>query len=420
MNNTRLLGLAVVMVLLLVAVAGGGYAAGDDGNDDSYTVVIYNPAPEGFESLFGSFLLHLEALGYGNDTTNMIVAADGDGLAKALAQDVNLILSVPGEAVFKAGVDLGDIPVVFAPARDPVAAGMVETLEAPGGQATGVLMADLTAARFNWLLELVPDAQTVYVVSAADADDLDAQRAAVDEAADEAGVALVMAEADLNAAVDALPDDIDAVFLLASARAPLGAEWPQAALAHNLPLVVGSTVTLTAPLGPVLSYEHDLDAIGAQAAELAAQILDGAAPGDVPVVEGATWLTLDRRIAEAIGLDVPGELLDTANEVLTVETAGELPPLEPVGDMAAAGGACNARLVHPGGENIVCLNVPCDVPLDAGFIRYEDREPVDACPTEGVIGTCEMGTFDMLHYDGEVSAVQRGCVMLMGEWVAPE
>jgi putative ABC transport system substrate-binding protein len=65
-----------------------------------------------------------------------------------------------------------------------------------------------------------------------------------------------------------------------------------------------------------MSYGSDLNAAGNQAARLADQILRGSSPDDLPVETPEFFLTLNLNTAEAIGLEIPDEVLRQADTII--------------------------------------------------------------------------------------------------------
>ena len=424
MKQARLL-----LAVLLLALAAG--FAGTSQAQDSFTVVIYNGLPGIFDDGIAGFQAEMAELGYVEDETiTYAVATNGDELTEALAGGADLVVSIPGGIIFSSGVAVRDTPLLFIGSRDPVADRLVASLETPGGSITGVMVDPALEMRLDALALLLPEVETVYVVTDSSTAGTEAQVEALETLAADRELTLVIADAPMgdadaaDAAVEGIPEDADAIFLINAGPVSV---WPRVAVANALPLLSDS-VGSPMEYGAVLAHVMSMDGAGTVAAGMADQILQGANPAELAVEAAPVDLIIDQRIADAVGVELPDDLIEAAVVVFNAEMVGELPPLEvesPAsngdGDMtAASGAACDAILQHPGGKNAICIPMDCEVPLDSAIVRYLDRVPADECPTEGLIGICSMEAFDMYHYDGEVSAVQRGCTMLQGEWSDPE
>lgn len=395
--------LSVVLVTLLVAVGLVSVAAQDDAVPAH--VVLYVEGPLNFDAAVEGFQAELEALDYvAGETVMYTIANDAEALTAALETGATLVVSFPGDAVFDAGVDLGDTPVIFVGAR-----------LLPDGAGTGVLQPDVTFERLALALNLVPDADTIYVAYDSTPHLPEMALTTVAEVIEERGLDLAIADVAFDdaeavaTAIDAIPAEADMIFIVTPAAAPVGAEWSAAAFDRGVPLVL----EYAAEFPVLMTYGADFAAMGAQAGSLAYAVLGGVSPGVLQVMVAAPVLTINTVLADQIGVAIPDELLNLAVLVDVVnEAAGAAPDDAPAAEL----GACQATLTHPGGTNAICMNVSCDVPLDSAFIQYVDRVPVESCTDEGLIGTCEMEAFTMFHYDGAVDAVARGCVMLMGTW----
>ena len=81
---------------------------------------------------------------------------------KLVARSVNVLVAVGGDASARAAkAATSTVPIVFTISGDPVEAGLVQSINRPGGNATGCLVlttAELDAKRLEFLSEIVPGA----------------------------------------------------------------------------------------------------------------------------------------------------------------------------------------------------------------------------------------------------------------------
>jgi len=226
--------------------------------------------------------------------------------------------SLPGAIAAKNATST--IPIVFSFGADPVAAGLVSNLARPGGNITGVsvLNVELVPKRMDLLCELVPDARVVALLvnpnnPASERQIRDAQAAAqargVEIAVVRAGSEREIGDAFILLAerkVAALLVGTDPVF--ATQRDQLVA----LASRHAVATIFGFATT-----GALISYGPNLLATNRQVGVYAGRILKGEKPGDLPVVQPATFeLVVNTTTARALGLTIPRSILARADEVI--------------------------------------------------------------------------------------------------------
>ena len=215
------------------------------------------------------------------------------------------------------------IPIVFLTAADPVEAGLVASLNRPGGNLTGVsiLNVELGAKRLELLHELVPSASIVALLinpthPAAETASKDLQAAART-----IGLEFLV----LHASTE---HDFDTVFAtLAQVRAGalvIGADAyfvsrseQLAALTvhHAVPAISLSREFAVA--GGLMSYGTSVVDAYRQLAIYAGRILKGEKPADLPMQQiTKVELIINLKTAKALGLTIPLPLLGRADEVI--------------------------------------------------------------------------------------------------------
>ncbi len=291
----------------------------------TYTIGIINLAPD-LESTVAGFKEGMTGLGY-IEGENITYIYDGpvDGIEKldAVAQglvegDVDLILSLTTpatQAAQRATADT-DIPVVFVPVNDPVGAGIVDSLKHPGGNITGVTFGVQEARRLEWLMQVVPAIEQIYIPY--NPEDRSAVLAleTVSAAAKKLGVELIPREArnteEITAAIENIPEEADAIFIL-----PDGLVTARFADFVELQLPTsGPNPGLLESAGALTSYGIEQVSSGKQAARLVDQIFRGVKPADLPVELGTFYSAINLRTAEAIGLDIPDSILRRADIII--------------------------------------------------------------------------------------------------------
>lgn len=215
------------------------------------------------------------------------------------------------------------IPVIFAPAGDPVETGLVRSIASSGNNMTGVstLSLELTGKRLEMLTRIVPGVKRVAILYNPEyAFSLMVARLA-HEAGEKLGLTIRdvegRTEAAMVAAVERLDRrEVDALFALPDIMVNnLVKHLALLARAKRLPYMVH--IRSLAGEGPLASYGIDTYAIGRQSARLADKIFNGARPSDIPIeTPQKLELILNLKVAREIGVTVPEVVIRQADVLL--------------------------------------------------------------------------------------------------------
>jgi putative ABC transport system substrate-binding protein len=244
-------------------------------------------------------------------------------VADLVQRQVAVIVCNQGAAIAaKAGT--ATVPIVFVAGGDPVQAGLVPSLQRPGGNLTGVTFfggAQLAAKRIELLHDLVPKVGLIgvlqdpsYAGSIADVREITAAARAL-------GLRTVVAHA-------ATQEEFDPAFgrivqagagaLVVSGAALFTSRLERlVALAtrHAMPVIYDQRDDVVA--GGLISYSASFTGAYHQAGMYAARILKGARPGELPVLQPTTFeLVINLKTAKALGLAVSPSVLARAEEVI--------------------------------------------------------------------------------------------------------
>jgi putative ABC transport system substrate-binding protein len=237
---------------------------------------------------------------------------------------VDLLLGVGGDASARAAkTATSTIPVVFGMGGDPVATGMVASLNRPGGNVTGVsvLTSQMESKRLSLLHELVPHSVVVGVLLNPNAPSAANQLRELGEAAGTISQRVIITKAsndtELEAAFALLTSE-GAGGLLVAADPYFDTQRARIiafALLSRLPAIYQFREYATA--GGLLSYGVDLTEAYRQFGIYAAKILKGAKPADLPVQQVVKFeLVINLKAAKAIGFEFPATFSARADEVI--------------------------------------------------------------------------------------------------------
>ena len=245
-------------------------------------------------------------------------------VADLVRQQVSVIVSGGGApAVLAAKAATTTIPIVFTAGADPVGLGLVASLNRPGGNITGVttLNTGLESKRLGLLHEMVPKATRIAVLVNPNFADAESQLRDLQEAAARLGVQLVVVRANAESDFDAAFSTVvrqQAGALLVSASPFFNQRREQLvvlAARHAVPAIFDWRDFAAA--GGLMSYGTSLADAYRQVGVYAGQILRGAKPADLPVVQSTKFeLVINLSTAKALGIEVPPTLLARADEVI--------------------------------------------------------------------------------------------------------
>jgi len=237
---------------------------------------------------------------------------------------VAVMVATGGEpAALAATAATKTVPIVYLIGGDPVKEGLAASFNRPGGNATGVTLLTtlLEPKRFGLLHELVPSATMIGVLLNPKFPPSAGQLQDVQAAAKSTGVQIRV----LRASTD---DELDAAFqTISQQRLAALAICADPFFDTRREKVVALAARAAVPamyhfreyalVGGLISYGIDnVDAYG-QIGAYAGQILNGAKPADLPVMQETKFLlVINLKTAKELGIKISDNLLSLADEVI--------------------------------------------------------------------------------------------------------
>ncbi len=247
-------------------------------------------------------------------------AANASAIAKQFVDTKkDLIFGLGTPSIMAVAKETKTIPVVFAAMTDPVGAGVVNSLDKPGGNVAGVTDWVDPEKEFALILEAYPSTKKVGTILNLSEDSSKAWMDAAAPLAKEMNLELVnvpvSGTGDLQSAVQSLIGRVDVIFLPADNTTASGmAVLTKVAKSNKIPLIAYAVET--AEQGALIAVGQDYSKQGLLAADLADKILKGANPGDLPVMATPELdIVVNTRTAQEIGAQLPDAIMSRAKTV---------------------------------------------------------------------------------------------------------
>jgi putative tryptophan/tyrosine transport system substrate-binding protein len=215
-------------------------------------------------------------------------------------------------------------PIVFGVSEDPVRLGLVASLARPGGNLTGInfFVTEYDAKRLALLHELVPKAVRIAVlVNPTNVPVTESTLRDIPVAARAMGLQIQVLNASSRSEIetafaDLVRDRSDALYVAGDAFfTSRRVQLATLAASYRIPASYPSREAVEA--GGLMGYATDRVGMYRQVGAYTGQILKGANPADLPVLQSTKFeLVINLNTARALRLDVPPTLLARADEVI--------------------------------------------------------------------------------------------------------
>lgn len=283
------------------------------------------------QSRVTAFVQSLKQLGWVDGQNVRIDYRLGDGkvdtmrkyAAELVALAPDVILASSSNALAPMLEATRTIPIVFAGIADPVAAGYVESLARPGGNATGFTVYEysISGKWLELLKQIAPDVTRVAVIREFGIAAGPGLFGAIQAVAPSFGVEVrpvdVRDAGQIERAIAAFAQDSNGGMIVTGSPGQSAHRDLITTLAarHRLPAIYNAN--LFAAAGGLISYGADFLDQSRRAADYVDRILKGEKPADLPVQAPTKYqLVINLKAAKAIGLTMPPSLLARADQVI--------------------------------------------------------------------------------------------------------
>lgn len=329
MRKSRILKKTGMMLLLLILAISFSACSGKSG-DGKVTIGINQLVThDALDASRQGFLDALKDNGY-EEGKNLVVdlqnAQGSQDTALTISnkfvtdkKDMIFAIATPSaQASAQATKDHQNIPVLITAVTDPVIAGLVNSLQSPGGNVTGTT--DMNPVKEQLaLVKQLTSGNRVGILYNSGESNSEVQVEIAKAAAQELGLELVLSSvansSEVKAAADAIAGKIDAFYIPTDNTVVSAIDTViDVAESKKLPIVAGEGDSVKR--GALITYGLDYYNLGYQTGEMAVKVLkEGKKPTDMPV-ESQKQPKLYINVTEAnkIGITIPQDLLDKADE----------------------------------------------------------------------------------------------------------
>ena len=246
-----------------------------------------------------------------NDMTIMKTAAQ-----TFVANGCDVIIAIATPAAQAVLSETTEIPIVFAAVTDPVDAGLVDSLEQPGGNVTGTSDEVSAEMIMNLAEEITPGFKTIGALYSSGEDNSASVIAGLKAYADAKGLKVVESavtnSSEVQQAAQYLADKVDVVYSpIDNTVASAMAVATEVFNSQKIPFYV-SADSMVAD-GGLATYGIDYTVLGKETGAMVAQVLGGEDPAGIPVKKMSDMsVYINKNTADAIGVEFPQAVLDRA------------------------------------------------------------------------------------------------------------
>ncbi len=237
--------------------------------------------------------------------------------------DVIVAIATPSAQAVAAAAK--NIPVVFSAVSDPVGANLVNNINKPGSNITGVSDLSPIAQHLALIREILPEAETLGVIYSAEEKNAASLISLLKEQAPDQGFNEVK-EATVSTAIEAigvarsLVGTVDAIYVptdLSIDKTGISMLESVAQVGQDNDFPVFSGDVNAVERGAIASISFNYYDIGRQTGQMVIKVLEGSRPENLPVEYVSTiQLSINPKSASEMGVTLPSEVIERADRVI--------------------------------------------------------------------------------------------------------
>ena len=320
----KVTAILLVLAMVMMMLSGCGSKNAESGDEMFKVGIIQLMEHPSLDTIRESIIEGLEDEGYVEGKNLKIEYQNGQNdmsTMKNIAQtfvgdECDVIVAIATPAAQAALSETTEIPIVFAAITDPVGAGLVDSLDNPGGNVTGTSDEVSAEMIMNLAKDITPDFKTIGVLYNIGEDNSVSVVAQLKEYAGENGYKVIESTVtntgEVQQAAQYLADKVDIVFspidnTVASSMAVATETFNNA----GIPFYVSADSMVYD--GGLATCGIDYTVLGRETAAMIADILEGADPAAIAVRKMSEMsVYVNKETAKALNIEIPQAILDKA------------------------------------------------------------------------------------------------------------
>ena len=323
----KLLSLGMVGVFFAGCSASAASDVSKEKDDTLKVGIVQYVEHQSLDDIYRGIVDELTAEGYEDGINIEIDYQNGQGdqsnlktiSSKFVNENSDVIVAIATPAAQAVASETTEIPIIGAAITDMVSAGLVEDIKQPGGNVTGVSDMAPVEEQIDILMQFVPNAKKIGIAYCTNEVNSEVQVKTACDYLESKGIETVITTVtnsnDVLQAISTLAEKVDGLYIpvdntMASAMPTISTICEE----NKLPIVTGAAAMVEQ--GALATSAFDYYDTGKQVGKMAARILEGENPKDMPVeFSKDNKIYINKTFADIIGIEIPKNLMEEAYEI---------------------------------------------------------------------------------------------------------